>query len=133
MSEEYGSDFITITDEDGKEYELEVLASVEYNGITYFAMAPADPEDGEETEICVLKQVVEDGEELFATVDDEEEWDAVNEKLIELLNRDLSPETEAAALRLFDEMHAMLFGGGKQTKKEIVKEMNGWQSPDSGP
>ncbi len=88
MSEEYGSDFITITDEDGKEYELEVLASVEYNGTTYFAMAPADPEEGEETEICVLKQVVEDGEELFATVDDEEEWDAVNEKLIELLYED---------------------------------------------
>ncbi len=88
MSEEYGSDFITITDDDGKEYELEVLASVEYNGITYFAMAPADPEDGEETEVCVLKQVVEDGEEVFLTVDDDEEWDAVNEKLIELLYED---------------------------------------------
>ena len=56
-----------------------------------------------------------------------------NEKLCELLNRELSPETEAAALRLFDEMHALLSGGGKQTKKEIVKEVNEWQSPDSGP
>lgn len=56
-----------------------------------------------------------------------------NEKLCELLNRELSPETEAAALQLFDEMHALLSGGGKQTKKEIVKEVNEWQSPDSGP
>lgn len=56
-----------------------------------------------------------------------------NEKLCELLNRELSPETEATALQLFDEMHALLSGGGKQTKKEIVKEVNEWQSPDSGP
>ena len=34
MSEEYGSDYISITDEDGKEYELEVLAELEYNGIS---------------------------------------------------------------------------------------------------
>ena len=32
MNEEYGSDFISITDEDGKEDELEVLAELEYEG-----------------------------------------------------------------------------------------------------
>ena len=56
-----------------------------------------------------------------------------NEKLCELLNRELSPDTDGAALQLFDEMHTLLSGGGKQTKKEIVKEVNEWQSPDSGP
>ena len=56
-----------------------------------------------------------------------------NEKLCELLNRELSPETEATALQLFDEMHALLSSGGNQTKKEIVKEVKEWQSPDSGP
>ena len=56
-----------------------------------------------------------------------------NEKLCELLNWELSPETEVAALQLFDEMHALLSGGRKQTKKEIVKEVNEWQLPDSGP
>ena len=56
-----------------------------------------------------------------------------NEKLCELLNRELAPETEATALQLFDEMHALLSGGGKQTKKEIVKEVNEWQLPVSGP
>ena len=34
MADEYGSDFITIVDEDGTEYELEVLSTVEYNGET---------------------------------------------------------------------------------------------------
>jgi hypothetical protein len=30
MSDQYGSDFITIVDEDGTEYELEVLTTLEY-------------------------------------------------------------------------------------------------------
>ena len=31
MEDIYGSDFITIVDEDGTEYELEVLTTVEFN------------------------------------------------------------------------------------------------------
>ena len=45
MAEEFGSDFMTIVDEDGTEYELEVLSTLEYNGCTYLAksysMSPA--------------------------------------------------------------------------------------------
>ena len=32
MEQQYGSDFISITDEDGKEYELEILSTIEYQG-----------------------------------------------------------------------------------------------------
>ena len=39
--DQYGSDFITITDDEGKEYELEVLSTLEYNGCTYMAVIPA--------------------------------------------------------------------------------------------
>lgn len=49
MSEEYGADFITITDEDGNEFELEHLETIEYNGQTYMAFFPA-VEDGKPTE-----------------------------------------------------------------------------------
>ena len=34
MADEYGSDFMTIVDEDGTEFELEVLSTLEYNGFT---------------------------------------------------------------------------------------------------
>ena len=34
MSDAFGSDFMTIVDEDGTEYELEVLSTLEYNGAT---------------------------------------------------------------------------------------------------
>ena len=32
--DQYGSDFITIVDEDDTEYELEVLSTLEYDGNT---------------------------------------------------------------------------------------------------
>ena len=35
MEDQYGSDFMTIVDEDGTEFELEVLSQLEYNGATY--------------------------------------------------------------------------------------------------
>ena len=54
-------------------------------------------------------------------------------KLCELLNRELSPETEAAALKLFDEIHAELIDTPKQSRKDIIREVAAWQAPDSGP
>lgn len=56
-----------------------------------------------------------------------------NEKLSELLNRELSPETEAAALKLFDDIYAEIINTPKQSKKEIIREVAEWQAPDSGP
>ena len=35
MDNNFGSDFMTIVDEDGTEFELEVLSTLEYNGCTY--------------------------------------------------------------------------------------------------
>ena len=51
MADNYGSDFITIVDEDGTEYELEVLSTLEYNGETYMAVVPAGSGDEEELEV----------------------------------------------------------------------------------
>lgn len=56
-----------------------------------------------------------------------------NEKLSELLNRELSPETEAAALKLFDDIYAEIIDTPKQTARQIRKEVAEWQAPDSGP
>ena len=42
MEQQYGSDFISITDEDGKEYELEILSTIEYHGAEYLALVPAE-------------------------------------------------------------------------------------------
>ncbi len=53
--------------------------------------------------------------------------------LCDLLNQPPTPETEAAALKLFDEIHAELMAGKRQSAAEIRKEMIEWQPPASGP
>ncbi len=83
MDEEFGRDFITITDEDGVEYELEILSVVEYNGALYYALAPADSDEDEDLEVSILKAVEEDGEEILLAIDDSEELEKVYELLIE--------------------------------------------------
>ena len=85
MSELYGDDIITITDEDGKEYELEVLATIEYDGSSYLALVPAGTDEEAELEVSILKKVMEDGEEILVTVDDEDEMEAVYNAMMDLI------------------------------------------------
>ena len=85
MNNEYGSDFMTIIDEDGTEYELEVLSTLEYNGETYLAVAPANTEEGEELEVSILKSVEEDDEPILCAIEDEEELEAVYSLIMDQL------------------------------------------------
>ncbi len=78
MSEEFGPDFITVTDEDGNDIELELLDVLEHKGQTYMAFFPAVPEDetdedSEDYGMVILKSIHENGEELLSTLDSEEE------------------------------------------------------------
>ena len=77
MADEYGSDFMTIVDEDGTEYELEVLSSLEYNGQTYLAVTLADGEEHDDLEVSILKSVEEDGEPVLCAIEDEAELEEV--------------------------------------------------------
>lgn len=85
MADEYGSDFITITDEDGNEFEVEVLSTVEYNGASYMAVVPADGEEDLRLEVTILKSVEEDGEPLLCSIDDEAELQAVYDLIMDSL------------------------------------------------
>ncbi|MCC2256776.1 DUF1292 domain-containing protein [Intestinimonas aquisgranensis] len=94
MSDEYGGNFVSLTDEDGNEIELEHLDTIEYNGAVYMAFFPAEEADengeapeneDEEAGLIILKVVEIDGEEQLATLDDEEELEAVYQQFMEAL------------------------------------------------
>lgn len=87
MADHYGSDFITISDEDGQEFELEVLTELEFGGDTYLAVIPAGLEEDEAQEfgVAILKSVEEDGEPILCAVEDEQELEAVNTLIMERL------------------------------------------------
>ena len=74
MSEEYGNNFVVLTDENGKEIELEHLDTVEYNGQTYMAFIPAEMSVEDAYELIIMKtELEENGEEMLVTLDDEDE------------------------------------------------------------
>lgn len=94
MADEFGSDFITIVDEDGTQYELEVLTTLEYNNYTYLAVIPAVSGDFEQTDyqVSILKSVEEDGEDILCAIEDESELEAVNSLIMEQLYEDSDTE-----------------------------------------
>jgi len=96
MSEEYGSDFITIIDDDGQEFELEVLDSMDYNGQTFKAFLPADMDENDpDYGIIILRSVFdENGDEIFESIDDEAELQDVYEHFSVLLFDDEEDEKE---------------------------------------
>ena len=86
MEDQYGSDFITIVDEDGQEYELEVLSTLEYDGNTYLAVIPAGEQAEEfQLEVSILKSVEEDGEPILCAIEDDLELEAVYSLIMDQL------------------------------------------------
>ena len=87
MSGEYGNDFITIVDDDGQEFELEVLDTMDYNGETYSAFLPANMDETDPDYGIIILRVVtdENGDELFESIDDDEQLQDVYEHFMVLL------------------------------------------------
>ena len=93
MSDDYGSDFISVTDEDGNDFELEHLGTLEYQDNTYMAFVPADmDEEDEDFGLILLRAIEENGEQLLADIDDEAELNAVYEQFMEELFDDEDEE-----------------------------------------
>ncbi len=94
MSEDFGPNFVTLTDDEGNDVELEYVDALEYNGTTYMAFFPVVEEGSEEEEneeeygLVILKSQMENGEEFLVTVDDEEEIDKVYDLFMEQILSD---------------------------------------------
>ncbi len=77
--EEEEIEVYTLTDEDGKEEEFELLAETVIDGVRYLALAPFSEEAVEALEYVILKEDEENGEKFFSTVDDDETFERVSE------------------------------------------------------
>ena len=95
MSGEYGNDFITLTDEEGNEVELEHLDTLEYEGETYMAFGIADPDDEEdEISVVIMTAVEAGGEEMLEEVQDEQLLEEVYKLFLERLEEEGLEEAE---------------------------------------
>ena len=106
MEENFGPDFITVTDEDGNDFELELVDTLEHRGVTYYAMFPAVEEnestgqpkdvdaDDEEYGLVIMKAIQDNGEELLSTLDSDEELDTIYELFMERFFQDDDEEAD---------------------------------------
>ncbi|MBP3700445.1 MAG: DUF1292 domain-containing protein [Oscillospiraceae bacterium] len=92
MSNEYGPNFITLTDDEGNDIELEYVDALEYNGQTYMAFFPTladeDDEGNDDYGLVILKSIIVKGEEMLSTLDSEEEADKVYDLFMEQMMED---------------------------------------------
>ncbi|MCI7202835.1 MAG: DUF1292 domain-containing protein [Oscillibacter sp.] len=94
MNDEFGPNFVTLTDDEGNDIELEYVDALEHNGTTYMAFFPVVEEDSEDEEneeeygLVILKSQMENGEEFLVTIDDEEEIDKIYDLFMEQILSD---------------------------------------------
>ena len=94
MDENFDATYITITDEEGNDHEVEFISRITVDGNDYAAFFPADvEEDSEEANAIIMFRIVEeDGEELLETISDDDEAEKVYEKFVEALFDDEDEE-----------------------------------------
>ncbi|MGM9521859.1 MAG: DUF1292 domain-containing protein [Oscillospiraceae bacterium] len=83
MSDGFGKDVYTISDDEGNNYELEHLDTIEMDGVFYLAFLPVD--GGEDSGMVILKsEKGEDGDDYLVIPDEDEEERAYERFMQEL-------------------------------------------------
>ncbi len=86
MSEGFGKDIITISDDEGNNYELEHLDTIEMDGVFYLAFCPIDDE---EAGMVILKsEKGADGDDYLVIPTEEEEERAYEQFMRELFEEE---------------------------------------------
>ena len=96
MNEAERDEIITLTDEDGNETEFVIVDGVELEGKQYLALVESSHIDDEECEFIILRldEGETEDESILATIEDEDEFNAVLAALEEKLEDDYDFEDE---------------------------------------
>ncbi len=89
MSEEENN-IIEITDDEGNSINCELYDIIEYEGKQYAILVEADIAE-DEAEMVLMRYLEEDGESIFETIEDDDEFEKVSQ-YIETLEADENEE-----------------------------------------
>ncbi|MBR6925060.1 MAG: DUF1292 domain-containing protein, partial [Oscillospiraceae bacterium] len=107
---EFGPDLYTLVDEEGVEQTFELLDVMEAEGNTYYALVPyaENPEDILEgsDELVVLKMEEVDGEELLASIEDDEEFERIGQMFLDRIMEEFEDEEDFDVQAANDETEA---------------------------
>ena len=88
-NEDYDPDLVTLTDDEGKEYNFEVLDAIETDSDRYLALLPLydDPQKmlDDSGELVIVKVCEENGEEFFCEIEDDDEYETVADAFVDRL------------------------------------------------
>ena len=88
-NEEYNPDIVSLVDDDGKEYNFEVLDAIETDEARYLALLPVynDPQAmlDDSGELVIVKVGEENGEEFFFEIEDDDEYETVADAFVDRL------------------------------------------------
>ena len=81
---------VELVDEEGNEVTFEHLMTLEHKGASYICLVPAEPmEDVEEDELVIMRIIQDDeGNDVYTTIESEEELNSVFEKYLEIAEAD---------------------------------------------
>lgn len=88
---DYNPDIVSVSDDDGKEYQFEVLDRIETDDARYVALTPADLSDEDilngAGELIILRvQEDEDGETYLCPIEDDKEFNEIGDIFEERLS-----------------------------------------------
>ena len=78
---EYTPELFELIDDQGNKKQFELIDAAEVRGEQYYAMLPAvEDEDflNADCVLVILKSIEEDGEEILASIDDDDEFEVVS-------------------------------------------------------
>ncbi len=97
MNEEYTPDIITLQDDEGNEFDFEIIGQLEYKENEYVALVPFDEDEedeeeniNEETPFIIMRSAYDGEEEFLDIVENEDELSQV----IALFETQLSEDYE---------------------------------------
>ena len=83
MADEFGADLVTVSDEDGKEHQFEIVDAIETDDGRYVALLPVydDPSElaDDDGELIILGVEEENGEEILVPIEDDDTFDEIAE------------------------------------------------------
>lgn len=86
MQEEYQPDLVSLSDDEGNEYNFEVLDSFDEDDTQYVAMTPYAEEDEVDEELdgslVIMKVVEENGENYFVEIEDDDEYERIANEFV---------------------------------------------------
>ncbi|MDR2817334.1 MAG: DUF1292 domain-containing protein [Oscillospiraceae bacterium] len=104
------AEIVVFVDENGKEYEFEIIDELCVDGVRYFALLSTaeleeEGDNPQSDELVVAKAVTENGEETFALLEDEDEFAKISKLFTEQLSEffDVSEDENDCGCGCLDE------------------------------